>query len=274
MPDATASRMVERAASGPCSGLAGLWRRRSELVALVAAILASLCLGSCGSSQGQPRGSQGTVVATAVAHAVRPGLTPRPTFTSRPTRTATPNPSDTPTPMPIPSDTHTPTPSETPAPTETLRPPTFTPTETLRPTDTPAPTPTSTPVASPTPVPTEEPTTAPAPSAGEVRISHIHCDGEKGSSEPDEYCEIVNQGGAPVNLKGWRLNAGDPGQDFIFPDFTLAPGQTCRVYTNEHHPEWGGLSFGYGRAIWANKGDCGYLYDASGREVSRECYGK
>jgi len=269
MPDATASRMVERAASGPCSGLAGLWRRRSGLLALVAAILASLCLGSCGSSQGQPRGSQGTVVATAVVRAVRPGLTPRPTFTSRPTRTATPNPSDTPTP----TSTHTPTPSETPAPTETLRPPTATPTETLRPTDTPAPTPTSTSLPSPTPAPTEEPT-APAPSAGEVRISHIHFDGEKGRSEPDEYCEIVNQGAAPVNLKGWRLNAGDPGQDFFFPDFTLGPGQTCRVYTNEHHPEWGGLSFGRGRAIWNNKGDCGFLFDASANEVSRYCYGE
>ncbi len=267
MPDTTASRMVERAASGHCSGLAGLWRRRSELVALVAAILASLCLGSCGSLQGQPRGSQGTVVATAVAHAVRPGLTPKPTFTPRPSRTPTTIPSDT----PRPTRTPTSTPSETPAPTETVRPPTPTPTETLWPTDTPAPTPTSTSLPSPTPAPTEEPT-VPTPSAGEVRISHIHCDGEKGSSEPDEYCEIANQGAAPANLKGWRLNAGDPGQDFSFPDFTLGPGETCRVYTNEHHPEWGGLSFGSGRAIWANKGDCGYLYDAGGREVARYCY--
>ena len=264
MPDAAVSRMAVRVARG-----AGLWRRRMGLLALVATILASVWLGSCGPSQGPPRGSQGTVVARAVARAVRPGLTPKPTFTPRPTRTPTP----THTPVPTATLTHRPsetaTPTDTPAPTDTLRP-----TDTLAPTltDTPVPTPTSTPVPSATPVPTEEPT-APIPSAAEVRISHIHCDGEKGSSEPDEYCEIVNQGGAPVNLKGWRLNAGNPGQDFRFPEFTLGPGQTCRVYTNEHHPESGGLSFGRGSAIWANKGDCGYLYDASGGEVAKRCYG-
>ena len=107
---------------------------------------------------------------------------------------------------------------------------------------------------------------------GNVVIKHINYDGQVPRVESDEYAEIRNEGGAPVNLKGWRLNADDRGQDFWFPDFVLQPGQSCRVYTNEHHPESGGFSFGSGRAIWANKGECGHLFDATGAEVSTYCY--
>jgi hypothetical protein len=75
-----------------------------------------------------------------------------------------------------------------------------------------------------------------------------------------------------VGLASWRLNAGDPGQDFWFPDFLLQPDQECRVYTNEYHSESCGFSFGSGQAIWNNKGDCGHLYDSAGAEVSTYCY--
>jgi len=111
--------------------------------------------------------------------------------------------------------------------------------------------------------------------AGAIGIKHVFYDGEKGKKEPDEYCELINQSGAPINLKGWRLNAGAPSQNYQFPDFVLPPGQTCRVYTNEDHPESGGLNWHHsGQALWRNSGDCGYLYDAAGNEVSRYCYGK
>lgn len=122
------------------------------------------------------------------------------------------------------------------------------------------------PVAAPTDTP--EPVTG----TGEVVIKYVFYDGLVSRVESDEYAEIANVGSATVNLGGWRLNAGDPGQDFVFPDFKLQPGQACRVYTNEYHPDSCGFSFGSGKAIWNNKGDCGYLYDASGAEVSRYCY--
>lgn len=102
-------------------------------------------------------------------------------------------------------------------------------------------------------------------------ISRIQYDG-KTSTESDEFAELLNQGKVAVNLKGWRLNAGSPSQDFAFPEFVLQAGQTCRVYTNEAHPESGGLSFGSKRALWNNSGDCGYLYDASGAQVFKLCY--
>ncbi len=60
------------------------------------------------------------------------------------------------------------------------------------------------------------------------------------------------------------------GQNFYFPDFVLKSGADVRVYTNRDIP--GSFSFGRGSAIWNNSGDCGYLYDAEGTEVSSYCY--
>jgi hypothetical protein len=92
-----------------------------------------------------------------------------------------------------------------------------------------------------------------------VIIRSVYYDGAVPRVESDEYAEIANEGSALADIGGWRLNAGDPVQDFIFPSFVLQPGQACRVYTNETHPESCGFSFGSGRAIWNNQGDCGYL---------------
>jgi hypothetical protein len=71
-------------------------------------------------------------------------------------------------------------------------------------------------------------------------------------------------------MAGWNLYAGDPGQDFYFPDFMLKAGAEVRVYTNRDVP--GSFSFGRGSAIWNNDGDSGYLYDPQGTEVSSYCY--
>ena len=90
--------------------------------------------------------------------------------------------------------------------------------------------------------------------------------------ESDEYAVILNDGFAPVNLSGWRLNAGSPGQDFYFPNITLQTGENCRVYTNEIHNEYCGLSFHNSQALWNNDGDCGYLFDATGTQVYNYCY--
>ncbi|MCB0127386.1 MAG: lamin tail domain-containing protein [Caldilineaceae bacterium] len=138
--------------------------------------------------------------------------------------------------------------------------------------------PTVTPVPSPptaTPVPAQ-PTAPPQPAApsGEAKviISSIFYDGLVSRVESDEYAEITNVGTAAINLGGWRLNAGDNGQDFRFPSVDLAPGQSVRVYTNQIHPESGGFSFGKGSAIWNNKGDCGLLFDGGGQVVAERCY--
>jgi beta-N-acetylhexosaminidase len=57
-----------------------------------------------------------------------------------------------------------------------------------------------------------------------------------------------------------------------FPSHVMEPGQTCRVYTNEYHPEWCGFSYGSGSAIWNNSGDCADLRDSYGDTVDTYCY--
>ena len=111
-----------------------------------------------------------------------------------------------------------------------------------------------------------------AVSPGDVQITNIYYDGQEPTSEGDEYAQIQNVGGQPVNLQGWRLNAGDEGQDFHFPDFIMEPGKICRVYTNRVVPEFCGFSFERGSAVWNNSGDCGYLFDNTGTLVSTRCY--
>jgi endonuclease YncB( thermonuclease family) len=116
------------------------------------------------------------------------------------------------------------------------------------------------------------PVPSPPPTEGNVVIRYVFYDGVVPQVESDEYAEIFNRGESPVNLAGWRLNAGSPQQVFHFPDFVLQPGQACRVYTNEVHAESCGFSFHSGHAIWNNKGDCGYLYDTSGTLASMYCH--
>ncbi|GAI05932.1 unnamed protein product [marine sediment metagenome] len=104
---------------------------------------------------------------------------------------------------------------------------------------------------------------------------HIYSyDGVVPTVESDEYVEITNLGTAPVNLQGWRLIDADEGYpEFLFPSYVLEPGKSIRVYTNEIHPEYGGFSFGYGKAIWNNTDpDVAVLYDSQGNEVSRRSY--
>jgi hypothetical protein len=249
--------------------------------------LTILLLGACGAPptpETMPTATRlptDTPISTATAVPTEtPTATTSPTATMLPTATPIPTASPTeeiatatlvPTETPIP--TATPEPIVTPEPTVTPIP-----TATPKPTVTPAPTVTPKPTATHTPKPTathtpQPPTDTPRPAtSGNITITSIAYDGEKGRSEPDEYAVIKNIGSSAVNLAGWRLNAGAEGQDFYFPDHTMAPGEVCRVYTDENHPEYCGFSFRSGQAVWANSGDCGYLYNNVGEKVSSYCY--
>jgi len=96
--------------------------------------------------------------------------------------------------------------------------------------------------------------------------------------EPDEYVVIKNLSEYYQDMSGWVLkNISNPSPTFKFPTFppyTLAPGGIIRVYTDEYHPETGGLSFYYGYGdLWSNDNpDIAVLYDALGNEVSRKSY--
>ena len=107
-----------------------------------------------------------------------------------------------------------------------------------------------------------------------VEITYIFYDGSVPRAESDEYVEITNLGDQAQDLAHWMLmdiSEGYP--SFTFPAYILAPGETIRVYTNECHPEWGGFSFEYGRAIWNNsEPDVAVLYNKDGKKVSRKSY--
>jgi len=121
----------------------------------------------------------------------------------------------------------------------------------------------------PTPNVTPEPSpTQPAP--GKVVITRIFADGVK-SDEPDEYVEIQNQGGGVVQLQGWTLR-DKANHIYTFPAYSMKAGEACRVYTNEKHPEFCGFSYESRSPIWNNSGDCAYLRDKNGVEVSSFCY--
>jgi endonuclease YncB( thermonuclease family) len=117
------------------------------------------------------------------------------------------------------------------------------------------------------PAPTHTPASVP-----NIQITVIRHSGTVPDVESDEFVQITNQGSIAVNLLGWRLNAGELEQDFYFPDFLLDPGLSCRIYTDEEHPEHCNFSFRIGQEIWNNGGDCGYLYDDEGAQVSKYCY--
>jgi len=109
------------------------------------------------------------------------------------------------------------------------------------------------------------------PPVQDVQITYIFYDGLVPRVESDEYVEITNLGDQPQDLAGWVLTDISEGYpSFTFPSYTLLPGESIRVYTNEYHPEWGGFSFEYSRAIWNNtEPDVAVLYDSQMNEVSR-----
>jgi hypothetical protein len=108
----------------------------------------------------------------------------------------------------------------------------------------------------------------------DVVITTVRNRGDVKYTQADEYVEIVNRGTVAANISGWTLGADDAGQDFEFPPGTvLQPGQRIRIYTNQHHPEWGGFSYGSGRPIWNDKGDRAALRGPDGEVVSEYGYG-
>lgn len=106
-----------------------------------------------------------------------------------------------------------------------------------------------------------------------VTITTVNFDGARGSAEPDEYVEIKNTGSLPVDITDWALQDAGGRNFYKWESYTMKPGETIRVYTNEVHPESGGFSFESGKAIWANSGDVAELYDVDKQLISRYPYG-
>ncbi|MFL5733624.1 MAG: lamin tail domain-containing protein [Chloroflexia bacterium] len=106
-----------------------------------------------------------------------------------------------------------------------------------------------------------------------VQITNVNYNGTKGRTEPDEYVEIANKGSEPVDMSGWILLSLSHDDEFQWDTYTLQPGASIRVYTDEVHNDTGGFSFGSTNPVWTNTGDTAELRDEDGSLVSRFAYG-
>jgi endonuclease YncB( thermonuclease family) len=105
-----------------------------------------------------------------------------------------------------------------------------------------------------------------------IEITTIFYQGVAGDKQPDEYVEIINNGSAVIQLQGWFLE-NSANNVFHFTPYKIEPGEKCRIYTNEFHPETCGFSFyETGSAIWNDSNDCAYLRDQNGNLVAEKCY--
>jgi micrococcal nuclease len=109
--------------------------------------------------------------------------------------------------------------------------------------------------------------------AANVMLTDVLFNGKVSAAEPDEYVEFQNQGSLPQDMAGWRIASVRGGQTYVFGALAMQPGQICRLYTNEVHAEWCGLSWGKATAQWNDTGDRANLLDATGKVVSSIGYG-
>ncbi len=134
------------------------------------------------------------------------------------------------------------------------------------------------------PAPAPEPAPLPTPvdpdiiitAIADVYISNLVYKGQVKRTQSDEYVELTNRGNKAADISNWKVtSAGSTKQWFVFPAGSiLDAGKSCRVYTNEVHPETGGFSFGSKTAIWNDAGDELNLFDATAKKVATLAYGK
>lgn len=110
----------------------------------------------------------------------------------------------------------------------------------------------------------------PAGGTRNVRILSIHFDPD-GPEPQGEFVLIQNDRALPVELTGWSIT--DSAQhSYTFPAFSLAPGNSVKVWTGTGTNNAENLYWGRRQAIWNNTGDIGVLRDGVGTEVSRFAY--
>lgn len=145
-------------------------------------------------------------------------------------------------------------------------------TATTTPTPSTTATPTATPTATATPTPRATRTRTPTPSASgsdtaiDLRVIQYTGEGSDHDHPNNEWVEFENTGDGAVNLQYWRLE-DDANHDYTFPDVTLQPGDTVRVYTGSGSNTDSKLYWGSSQAIWNDTGDIVYLYNDDGELI-------
>ncbi|MBW2121343.1 MAG: phage tail sheath subtilisin-like domain-containing protein, partial [Deltaproteobacteria bacterium] len=100
----------------------------------------------------------------------------------------------------------------------------------------------------------------------ELAITRIEYD-PPGHDWAGEHVVIENKGKRPADLTGWTIS-DLAGHTFVFPQFTLHPGLSVRVWTKAGADTTKDLYWGRrGAAIWNNVGDRAFLRDQEGNLV-------
>ena len=147
------------------------------------------------------------------------------------------------------------------------------------PTVTPLPPPTLKPVeATPTSVaPTPTPTPTVSVEAAKVVVDTGCCQfdapGDDNENKEAEWVCFANVGGQAADMTGWVLH-DEENWRYIFPAFSLAPGQMVRVHTGCGANTAMDLYWckGGATAVWNNEGDTVFLLDAAENVVAKYSY--
>lgn len=85
----------------------------------------------------------------------------------------------------------------------------------------------------------------------------------------DEWIQISNIGSSPVSLDGWKIEDEGSKHTYIFQAYTLDAGSTVTVFTGKGTNSEIELYWQLDDPILNNDGDAVYLYDDSGKLVSK-----
>lgn len=124
----------------------------------------------------------------------------------------------------------------------------------------------------PTPPP---PTPTPTPPPPVVEIVHIEYDPPQPQGEEDwqhEFVSLRNTTAESQEMSYWTLEDAD-GRAFNFPEFTLAPGASVKLWTGEGTDSDTDLYWNCRQSIWDNEGpDMATLKDHRGDVVDQLGY--
>ncbi len=85
----------------------------------------------------------------------------------------------------------------------------------------------------------------------------------------DEWVQISNKGSSPVSLNGWKIEDEGNKHTYTFQPYTLNAGSTVTVFTGKGTNSATELYWQLDDPIWNNDGDTAYLYDNSGKLISK-----
>jgi micrococcal nuclease len=101
---------------------------------------------------------------------------------------------------------------------------------------------------------------------------HANAPGNDNENPNGEWVEVTNQGGEPVDMSGYTLKDA-ANHIYTFDNFTLAPGETLRLYSGQGQDSPTELYWGYnGESVWNNGSDTAFLRDAEGALVDMYAY--